>query len=107
MGSSSFDIAKEIIHNVDLFLRGAALCGRWSWDGAGIVTGGEDGAVKIWSRLVFIFQNVFANRHCPMLAFFIINSQLGWANQNFAQERNASFHACHKLKSCLRSCLGS
>jgi hypothetical protein len=26
------------------------LSGRWSWDGAGIVTGGEDGAVKIWSR---------------------------------------------------------
>ncbi len=26
------------------------MSGRWSWDGAGIVTGGEDGAVKIWSR---------------------------------------------------------
>ena len=71
MGSTSFNIAKEI---KDLVLRGAALCGRWSWDGAGIVTGGEDGAVKIWSRLVFIFQNVFANRQCPMLAFFIMNS---------------------------------
>ena len=32
------------------FFRGACLAGRWSWDGAGIVTGGEDGAVKIWSR---------------------------------------------------------
>ena len=32
-------------------LRGACLTGRWSADGAGIVTGGEDGAVKIWSRL--------------------------------------------------------
>ena len=30
--------------------RGACLAARWSWDGAGIVTGGEDGAVKIWSR---------------------------------------------------------
>ena len=106
----ALNIAKEIIDYIDLVLRGAALCGRWSWDGAGIVTGGEDGAVKIWSRLVFILispQNVFANRQCPMLIFFIMNSQLGGANQNFAQERNASFHACHKLKSCLCSCLGS
>ncbi|XP_040569650.2 intraflagellar transport protein 80 homolog [Lepeophtheirus salmonis] len=30
--------------------RGACLCVRWSFDGAGIVTGGEDGAIKIWSR---------------------------------------------------------
>ena len=67
MGSTSFNIAEEMI---DLVLRGAALCGRWSWDGAGIVTGGEDGAVKIWSRFVFILispQNLFANRQYPML----------------------------------------
>lgn len=31
--------------------RGACLVGRWSHDGAGIVTGGEDGAVKIWYSL--------------------------------------------------------
>ena len=33
-----------------ILFRGACLTGRWSWDGAGIVTAGEDGAVKIWSR---------------------------------------------------------
>ncbi|CAG0899667.1 unnamed protein product [Darwinula stevensoni] len=30
--------------------KGAVLSGKWSLDGAGIVTGGEDGLVKIWSR---------------------------------------------------------
>ncbi|KAI5705513.1 hypothetical protein M8J75_015860 [Diaphorina citri] len=29
---------------------GATLVGRWSHDGAGILTAGEDGQVKIWSR---------------------------------------------------------
>ena len=31
--------------------RGAVLAARWSGDGAGIVTGGEDGAVRVLSTL--------------------------------------------------------
>ena len=34
--------------------RGACLSAKWSPDGAGIVTGGEDGAVKIWSKSVML-----------------------------------------------------
>ncbi|XP_069692429.1 intraflagellar transport protein 80 homolog isoform X2 [Periplaneta americana] len=30
--------------------QGAVLTGRWSYDGAGLLTAGEDGQVKIWSR---------------------------------------------------------
>ncbi|KAJ1520245.1 hypothetical protein ONE63_004452 [Megalurothrips usitatus] len=30
--------------------KGAVLVGRWSYDGAGLLTAGEDGQVKIWSR---------------------------------------------------------
>nr|CAD7451808.1 unnamed protein product [Timema tahoe] len=30
--------------------KGAVLTGRWSFDGAGLLTAGEDGQVKIWSR---------------------------------------------------------
>lgn len=34
--------------------RGACLGGRWSPNGASIVTGGEDGVVKVWSRSVML-----------------------------------------------------
>ena len=52
-----------------IYIRGACLTGRWSWDGAGIVTSGEDGAVKIWSRLVIIvlsYYNPTINLYVPM-----------------------------------------
>ena len=34
--------------------RGACLSAKWSPDGAAIVSGGEDGAVKIWSKSVML-----------------------------------------------------
>ena len=30
--------------------KGAVLAGRWSYDGSALLTAGEDGQVKIWSR---------------------------------------------------------
>ena len=47
--------------------RGAALTGRWSHDGAGIVTGGEDGAVKIWSRSGML-RSTLAHNTMPVYA---------------------------------------
>ena len=51
--------------------RGAALAARWSPDGAGIVTGGEDGAVKIWSRSGML-RSTLAQNAAPVYA-------LSWA----------------------------
>ena len=50
-----------------LSFRGAALTGRWSHDGAGIVTGGEDGAVKIWSRSGML-RSTLAHNTMPVYA---------------------------------------
>ena len=47
--------------------RGACLSGKWSPDGAGIVTGGEDGAVKIWSRSVML-RSTLATNTAPVYA---------------------------------------
>ena len=54
---------------IELYLsfRGAALTGRWSHDGAGIVTGGEDGAVKIWSRSGML-RSTLAHNTMPVYA---------------------------------------
>lgn len=30
--------------------KGAVLSGRWSYDGSALLTAGEDGQVKVWSR---------------------------------------------------------
>ena len=38
---------------------------RWSWDGAGIVTGGEDGAVKIWSKSGML-RSTLATNNSPV-----------------------------------------
>ena len=50
-----------------LSFRGAALTGRWSHDGAGIVTGGEDGAAKIWSRSGML-RSTLAHNTMPVYA---------------------------------------
>ena len=47
--------------------RGACLTARWSWDGAGIVSGGEDGAVKIWSRSGML-RSTLATNNSPVYA---------------------------------------
>lgn len=47
--------------------RGACLVGRWSHDGAGIVTGGEDGAVKVWSRSGML-RSTLASTTMPVYA---------------------------------------
>ena len=44
---------------------------RWSHDGAGILTGGEDGAVKIWSRSGML-RSTLAQNAAPVYA-------LAWA----------------------------
>ena len=43
------------------------MTGRWSHDGAGIVTGGEDGAVKIWSRSGML-RSTLAHNTMPVYA---------------------------------------
>lgn len=47
--------------------KGAALCGRWSFDGNDLVTGGEDGQVKIWSRSGML-RNTLAQNSSPVYA---------------------------------------
>lgn len=47
--------------------RGACLSARWSHDGAGMVTGGEDGSVKIWSRSGML-RSTLAQNAAPVYA---------------------------------------
>ena len=49
------------------FCSGACLCGRWSYEGGEIVTGGEDGAVKIWSRSGML-RSTLAQNAAPVYA---------------------------------------
>ncbi|XP_022247668.1 intraflagellar transport protein 80 homolog [Limulus polyphemus] len=41
--------------------RGAILVGQWSHDGSALVTGGEDGLVKIWSRTGMLRSTLASN----------------------------------------------
>ncbi|XP_064614881.1 intraflagellar transport protein 80 homolog [Liolophura sinensis] len=47
--------------------KGAVLCGKWSHDGSDIVTAGEDGQVKIWSRSGML-RNTLAQNSMPVYA---------------------------------------
>ncbi|KAK6619099.1 hypothetical protein RUM44_003481 [Polyplax serrata] len=47
--------------------KGAALVGQWSYDGAGILTAGEDGQAKIWSRSGML-RSTIAQEDSPIYA---------------------------------------
>ncbi|XP_015608210.1 intraflagellar transport protein 80 homolog [Cephus cinctus] len=46
--------------------KGATLCGKWSHDGSALLTSGEDGLVKIWSRSGMLRSTVLRGNH-PVL----------------------------------------
>jgi len=50
---------------VEAYKAGAAICVQWNLDGSAIVTGGEDGAVKLWSR-VGMLRNTIATTRYPV-----------------------------------------
>ena len=50
---------------------------RWSWDGAGIVTGGEDGAVKIWSKSGMLRSTLATNSSPVYCVSWSPDSQVG------------------------------
>ncbi|CAM1296321.1 IFT80 (predicted) [Pycnogonum litorale] len=41
--------------------KGAVLCGRWSFDATALLTGGEDGLIKIWSRSGMLRSTLASN----------------------------------------------
>ena len=55
---------------------------RWSWDGAGIVTGGEDGAVKIWSKSGMLRSTLATNTSPVYCVSWSPDSQVGETEQN-------------------------
>lgn len=48
---------------------GTCICCRWSYDGTMIVTGGEDGQVKLWSKSGMLRSALVQSRKC----FILIN----------------------------------
>ena len=54
---------------------------RWSWDGAGIVTGGEDGAVKIWSKSGMLRSTLATNTSPVYCVSWSPDSQVGKLNR--------------------------
>uniref|UniRef100_A0A3B3I0V8 Intraflagellar transport 80 homolog (Chlamydomonas) n=1 Tax=Oryzias latipes TaxID=8090 RepID=A0A3B3I0V8_ORYLA len=45
--------------------KGAVLAGRWNYDGTALVTAGEDGLIKIWSK-VGMLRSTLANQGSPV-----------------------------------------
>lgn len=54
---------------------GAITSGRWSPDGAGLLTAGEDGTIKIWSRSGMLRSTVVQNEGSIRCARWAPNSQ--------------------------------
>uniref|UniRef100_A0A914ZMI5 Intraflagellar transport protein 80 homolog n=1 Tax=Parascaris univalens TaxID=6257 RepID=A0A914ZMI5_PARUN len=54
--------------------KGATLCARWSYDGSSLLTCGEDGAVKMWSRNGML-RSVLSQNGTPVYA-------VGWNADN-------------------------
>lgn len=55
--------------------KGAILVGQWSTDGVGLMTGGEDGFVKIWSRSGMLRSTVVVSDNSIYSACWSSDSQ--------------------------------
>lgn len=52
--------------------KGACICCRWSWDGTMVVTGGEDGHVKLWSKSGMLRSTLVQASTIILTLFFLL-----------------------------------